>query len=210
MKGNGSLAQEAVAAQANFAKELRKSHGLAAKQYRQEATDFAKNRNSTGTGAPQQKSKVAKKKQTHVQKEKTAKEEEPKQGERTLRTPGDIYGCGHSGLLELLPLERKYLQAYVKEGGWLYATPCYDCAKKEGGSDNRVLNVSDLLKVKGRGGLGFYCNCGPVSHNMDHEEEPERKKQWACNMVLCMDCYNRRKEGTGDGNKRARRAKKKD
>ncbi len=118
-----------------------------------------------------------------------------------MRTPLDDHGCGHTGLLELLPLERKYLHTYVKEGGRIYATPCYDSAKKEGESENRVLNVSDLLKVKGRG-VGFYHNCGPVSHNMDHEAEPERKKQWACNVVLCMVCYNRRKEDAGDGNKR--------
>ncbi len=131
MKGNGSLAQEAVAARANIEKELKKSLVLAAKQHRQEATDFAKKRTSAGTGGLQQRSKVAKKKPTRARKETTAQQEQPKQGERTVRAPRDDDGCGHTGLLGLLPLERKHLQTCVKEGGWLYATPCYDCAKRK-------------------------------------------------------------------------------
>ncbi len=89
----------------------------------------------------------------------------------------------------------------------LYKTPCLDCAKDEGGGDKRLLDVSDLLKVKGRGELGVYCNCGPVGHNMIQEEEPLRKQQWACKMVLCMCCLSKRKTGMGGTNSRAARSR---
>jgi hypothetical protein len=48
---------------------------------------------------------------------KTTKKDGPPQGTRKVPEASDKHGCGHSGLLELLPLERKYLQTYVKVGG---------------------------------------------------------------------------------------------
>jgi hypothetical protein len=128
------------------------------------------------------------------------------QGQRKIPVPGDTHGCRHSGLLEMIMLDRSYLKSYVKEGGWLYQAPCKDCAKNKEGGTKRVLDVSSLLQVKGKGGLGAYCNCGPVAHKMVQADEPVRKQQWACDMILCMECYSKRKLGMGDTTtKRARR-----
>jgi hypothetical protein len=76
----------------------------------------------------------------------------PPQGTRKVPEAGVECGCSHSGLLALPPLERKHLQTNVKVGGWLHETPCFDCEKNEGGGNNRVLDVADLLNVKGGGG----------------------------------------------------------
>ena len=209
LNGRGNLAEGASAGRADVAKDIKKTHELAIKEFRRGAMDYARKRKSEKNGPATPPNNKTKKIKT-AQKAKAPKKNAPKQGGRKVPVPGDMHGCGHSGLLELLPLERKYLQTYVKEGGWLYKTPCYDCAKSEGGGKKPVLDVSDLLNGKGMGELGVYCNCGPVGHNMDEDEEPIRKQQWACNMVLCMDCFNRRKTGMGGTNgegKRTRRQK---
>jgi len=134
------------------------------------------------------------------------------QGERKVPVPSDKHGCEHSGLLELLPIDRRYLQTYVRVGGWLYRTPCKDCgAKEEDGSHKRVMDVSTLLDLKGKREIGYYCNCGPVGHKMDGEEEPVWKQQWTCTMILCMECYDSRKISMGDeGGKRTRHRKRMD
>jgi hypothetical protein len=223
--------------------EMTKRLQLGAKKHRKDAAACATKRKAEKEGTPRPSSNNARKKKAQTQTGKTQEKDEPSQAAREVKTPrkdgppqevqatkkpkkvgppqgtrkvpeaGDKHGCSHSGLLALLPLERKYLQTGVKVGGWLHETPCFDCEKNEGGGDNRVLDVADLLNVKGRGGLGVCCNCGPVGHNMMHEEEPGRKEQWACNMVFCMDCFNSRNTRMGDasdGGKRTRRKKGKD
>ena len=212
-KGKGTLAQDAMAAQADILIKVKKSQEDAAKQFRKNVKDFATdNKRKPGTAkAPKQPSK--KKKKEKIVKEKPARIEATHQGERRVPKPTDDHGCNHSGLLELLPLERKYLQTYVKEGGWLDKVPCFDCNKKEGEINNdRVLNVAELLQLKGKQVLGVYCNCGPIGHKMVAEEEPLRKTQWSCDMVLCFDCFDRRKKEIGDADrpKRTRRTKQND
>ncbi len=163
--------------------------------------------NKQGTAAPP--SNKSKKKSNSIQKPKRQKIEEAAQGERKVPVPSDEHGCDdHNGLLSLLPLDRKYLMAYVKEGGWLDQRPWYDCASDEDGGDKRVLNVSSLLNMKGGKQLGVYCNCGPVAHKTVQEEEPVRKQLWACKMVLCMDCLNARTKRMPDsGGRRSSRGK---
>jgi hypothetical protein len=95
--------------------------------------------------------------------------------------------------MDLLALPKGYLKTYVKVGGWLYKKPCKDCAKKESGSPQQVLDVSGILELKGTTEVGYYCNCGPAGHMMNMEEQPSYKKRWTCtNMVLCMPCYDGR------------------
>jgi hypothetical protein len=213
LKGTGNLTQQAVAAQVQTAKDIEKRQKLVVKNLHKGATDTSKRKPDKPTAqTPGNKSK--KQKETVLKeklKERPAKKKrlnKAAQGERKVPVATDKHGCEHSGLLELLALERKYLQTFVKMGGWLYQTPCHDCAKNEDGGDERVLEVSSLLTLKGKQELGVYCNCGPVGHKMVQEDEPVRKQQWACNMVLCMDCFNRRKTEMGDtGGKRTRREK---
>ena len=207
LKGSTSLAEGASAARAEATKNEKKNHELAVKLLRQGAWELAmKKKCKVSKANPPPKSKP--KKPKGAPGPKVTKEAQPKKGERKVPAPSDVHGCCHSGLLELLPLERKHLQTYVKEGGWLCGTPCHDCASAESGGDKRVLKMSDLLEEKGRGELGVCCNCGPVAHNMIEEEEPVRKQQWACNMVLCMDCFNRRKTGMGADSGGGRRTRK--
>jgi hypothetical protein len=71
-----------------------------------------------------------------------------------------------------------------------------------------VLDVSSLLKLKGRTEVGYYCNCGPMGHIMNEEEQPSNKKWWTCNMVLCMPCYDGRKLTMGGGGTLKRKRKK--
>jgi hypothetical protein len=213
--GSGNLGHDASRARADMAKDTKKSQELAAKDYREKAMDYAradmakqtKKSHCRGRAVdharkrkPEKKGAVTPSRKTNV-KQKNPAPKAKTQGERKVPVASDAHGCRHSGLLELLPIDRKYLQAFVKEGGWLYKTPCLDCAKDEGG-DKRVLDVSDLLKVKGRGELGVCCNCGPVGHNMIQEEEPLWKQQWTCKMVLCMDCLSKRKKGMAGINSR--------
>jgi hypothetical protein len=131
--------------------------------------------------------------------------DKPPQGERTVRVASDTHGCGHSGLLDLIRMEKTYLQAFVREGGWLHQIPCKDCAKEEGSRNERVLDMASLLNLKGKKELGYYCNCGPTGHKMDEEDEPVHKQQWTCDMVLCMHCYHKRKLGMVEGGTRGKR-----
>jgi hypothetical protein len=183
LEGSGNLAQNALKAMPDDAKEMKKRLELGAKKHRKDAAACATKRKAEREGTPQPLSNNARKKKAQTQTGgKTQEKDEPSQAVREVKTPrkdcppqeaqatkkpkkvgppqgtrkvpeaGDEYGCIHSGLLALLPLERKYLQICVKVGGWLHETPCFDCEKNEGGGDNRVLDVADLLNVKGRGG----------------------------------------------------------
>jgi hypothetical protein len=206
--GSGNIAAVSMTARAKVAKEIKKNLEIAMKKSRKEAPANAKKRKADQSGTAPAPSNNTKKKNEMTKKAKPPKKPEPKQGQRKVPVPSDTHGCDHYGLLALLPLERTYLRSFVKEGGWLYKKPCYDCAKNEAGGDERVLDVSDLLKRKGD--LGVYCNCGARGHGMSQDDEPVQKQQWACNMVLCMECVNRRHAGmggTGDRSKRTRRAK---
>jgi hypothetical protein len=86
---------------------------------------------------------------------KKTKVAEPAQGKRKAPEPGDKHGCNHHSLLELLPLPKAYLEAYVKVGGWLYKKPCKDCAEREGDGTEQVLDMSTLLGLKGRKDVGI-------------------------------------------------------
>jgi hypothetical protein len=207
LKSSGNLTQHAVAARVQLKKDSEKRQVSVVKELQLDAMGPKERKpNKQGTTAPP--SNKLKKKSNSVQKPKRQKTEKAPQGERKVPVPSDEHGCDHNGLLSLLPLDRKYLMAYVKEGGWLYQTPCYDCASDEDGGDKRVLNVSSLLNMKGGKQLGVYCNCGPVAHKMVQEEEPVRKQLWACKMVLCMDCLNARTKRMPDsGGRRSSRGK---
>jgi hypothetical protein len=132
---------------------------------------------------------------------------EEKKGKRKVPEAGDVHGCKHSGLLGLIAMPKNYLRMYVKEGGWLYKSPCKDCATKENGTgeENLVLDVASLLSLKGTQEVGYYCNCGPTGYGM--EDGHEYKAAWSCDMVLCMSCYNERtkKMSRDGGAKRSRR-----
>jgi hypothetical protein len=140
-------------------------------------------------------------------KKKTIASEVLPQGERKVPEAKDKHGCIHHGLMDLLALPKGYLKTYVKVGGWLHNKPCKDCATKVGGSPPQVLDVSSLLKLKGVTEVGYYCNCGPVGHMMNMEEQPTHKKQWTCDMFLCIPCYDGRMSTMGEGGvtKRIRR-----
>ena len=131
------------------------------------------------------------------------------QGKRKVPEASDGHGCKHHGLLELLALPKGYLKVYVREGEWLHKKPCKDCAQKESGCPDLVLDISSLLKVKGKGDVGYYCNCGPTGHKMKLDEDPVYKQQYDCDMVLCLPCYDDRKLKMGDRGttKRLRRRK---
>jgi hypothetical protein len=196
-----------VAARVQLKKESEKRQVNVVKELQLDAMGPKKRKpDKQGTAAPP--NNKPKKKRNSIQKPKRQKKEEAPQGERKVPVPSDEHGCDHNGLLSLLPLDRKHLMAHVKEGGWLNQTPCYDCARNEDGGDKRVLNVSSLLNLKGGRQLGVYCDCGPVAHKMVQEEEAVRKQQWACNMVLCMDCFDARTKRMPDsGGRRSRRGK---
>ena len=150
-----------------------------------------------------------------ITKEKAPRKKKPpakivSQGKRKVPEASDGHGCKHHGLLELLALPKGYLKVYVREGEWLHNKPCKDCAQKESGCPDLVLDISSLLKVKGKGDvIGYYCNCGPTGHKMKGDEDPVYKQQYDCDMVLCLPCYDERKLRMGDGGtaKRLRRRK---
>jgi hypothetical protein len=124
------------------------------------------------------------------------------QGLRKVPEASDKHGCVHHGLLDLIALPKRYLEAYVKVDGWLYQKPCKDCVNKGGDATDRVLDLSTLLLSKGKTDVGFYCNCGPVGHKMD-DDDCGWKEKWTCDMVLCVPCYEQRNNKMGcDGNKR--------
>ena len=54
----------------------------------------------------------------------------------------------------------------------------------------------ELANAKeGKNSVGYHCNCGPTGHEM--KEDHQYKALYICDMVLCMKCYNRQKEGMG-------------
>jgi hypothetical protein len=133
------------------------------------------------------------------------------QGLRKVPKASDEHGCQHSGVRDLIVLHKNYLAMYVKVNGWLHQKPCKGCAEKknEVGDRDRVMDVSTLLSLKGNNsGVGFVCNCGPIGHGM--KEDNAAKKDYTCDMVLCMSCYASRldKADSSAGNKRTRRKRK--
>jgi len=133
------------------------------------------------------------------------------QGLRQVPKALDEHGCRHSGVRDLVVLQKNYLMKYVKVGGWLHQKPCKGCADdtNEVGDRDRVMDMSTLLSLKGNNnGVGYICNCGPVGHGM--EDGNTTKEEFMCDMVLCMGCYTSRmiKADSSDGNKRTRRKRK--
>ncbi len=90
----------------------------------------------------------------------------------------------------------------MKEGGWLWNVQCKDCARTGGNGDNdgTTLDLSRLIPKNGKKDVGYYCNCGPTGHEM--LEEHPYKKIYICDLVLCMGCYDKRKEGMGQTSRR--------
>jgi hypothetical protein len=129
------------------------------------------------------------------------------QGRRKVPTPGDASGCKHRGLRELDVCDKAWTTACVKVGAWLHKKPCIDCAAKSEngeGTGERVLDASVLLLLK-QPSLACICNCGPVGHEM--EEDEEGRDECQCDMMLCLPCCSDRDSRMTevDGNKRRRR-----
>ena len=205
-KSPALITQQSVSDMQQKAKDLEKTRKDTVKNMYKGGGKPNKRKPETATPPSPRSKKKSSTMQTKAKASKVKRVENDPQGQRKIPVPGDTHGCRHSGLLEMIMIERSYLKSYVKEGGWLYQTPCKDCANNKDGGDKRVLDVSNLLQVKGKGELGAYCNCGPVAHKMVQAEEPVRKQQWACDMILCMECYSKRKLGMGDtATKRSRR-----
>ena len=124
------------------------------------------------------------------------------QGARVIPEATDGHGCDHKGLLDLKILPSDYLRNYMKVGGWLWNVPCRDCAKGRQGSHNKgdELDLSSRMPKKGKRDVGYYCNCGPVGHEME-DDHPD-KAMYTCDLVLCMGCYERRKESMGRTSRR--------
>ena len=120
------------------------------------------------------------------------------QGGRSVPKATDTHGCKHKGLMELKVLPSNYLMGYMKEGGWLHKKPCKDCVRVgECGEDE---DLTQILPKKGIKDVGYYCNCGPTGHEM--KEEHPLKTEYTCDLVLCMKCYDKRKEGMGRPSRR--------
>ena len=212
------LTQEAARLRTEEKKQLEVSHKDVMKKGkhlspRMKAKPSAKtNKKKTNKGPAETRTKelkeIDKKKPTgKVSEEKGQKKSNVKEqggGKRKIPEAGDKHGCDHHGLLELIPLPKAYLEAYVRVGGWLHENPCKDCAQKEGDGKERVLDVSTLLELKGKKDVGYYCNSGPAGHRMGKDEE--WRHHWTCDMVLCLDCYARRMTSMGSC-KRTRRRK---
>ena len=114
-------------------------------------------------------------------KDKTNKPTPVPQGRRKIPTACDNLGCPHTGLRDMKSLDRAWCAAYLKVGGWLENRACKDCN----------LEVLNLMKVKGAP-VGYICNCGPTGHKMS--DENEEKKDYLCDMVLCVPCHTKRSE----------------
>ena len=112
--------------------KVKKGQEDATKQWRKNVKAFTTDnkRKAWTTNDPKQPSKRNKK--VAAPKAKAAAIEATPKGERKVPKVGDSHGCIHSGLLELLPLERKYLQTYMNERGWLDEATCFNCNKNEG------------------------------------------------------------------------------
>ncbi len=121
---------------------------------------------------------------------------------RTIPEATDKHGCKHKGLLDLKVLPSDYLSNYMKEGGWLWNVQCKDCAKRDDSEENdgTEMGLSGLMPKKGKKDVGYYCNCGPTGHDM--EDEHPYKEIYTCDLVLCMGCYDKRKERMGRTSRR--------
>jgi hypothetical protein len=120
------------------------------------------------------------------------------QGKRVVPVATDAHGCSHKGLLELQILPSNYLRNYKRGGGWLWNVPCRDCANKGGEGGHKMgdkFDLSRLMPKKGKRDVGYYCNCGPIRHDM--EKKHPNKAMYTCDLVLCMGCYNIWKESMG-------------
>jgi hypothetical protein len=71
-----------------------------------------------------------------------------------------------------------------------------DCATggDSGEAERDLLDLSTDTK-EGKRDVGYYCNCGPIGHEMENEH-PD-KAMFTCDLVLCMGCYESRKESMG-------------
>ena len=109
-------------------------------------------------------------------------------GIRKIPEAEDGHGCLHCGIMNLKTLSKDDLKFYTKKGAWLENKPCVDCESKERESDNRVMNVIDLLLEKGSDPdqMARYCNYGAGAHGHDNPSDAH----FACNLVLCIPCYN--------------------
>ena len=90
------------------------------------------------------------------------------QGGREIPKPGDKFGCGHYGIMDLSAWTRNDLKYYVKKGFWLYQKPCLDCLHKPSTDQDRVLDVGDLLECDTARltPVVMVCNCGPTAHKL--------------------------------------------
>ena len=209
MNEERNLSEQAGGARLALLKEIETSHKLGVRNTHQRTADTRKRKGET-------KAPSVEAKKTRTQKmpgvvtptPKKRKEHEAPQGLRKVPVKGDDYGCDHSGLWEMVRLEKEYLKAFVKQGGWLHETPCLDCAKNEEGKTDPVLDMSSLLELKGRREFGYYCNCGPVGHKMTSEDDSSQKLQWTCNMVLCMPCFSKRQALMDEATQGTRRGRK--
>jgi hypothetical protein len=75
-----------------------------------------------------------------------------------------------------------------------------------------MLDLADLLTSK-KGNvdeMAQYCNYGVASYGM--KEKADRKERFACDMVLCIPCYNEHLDESdhrgSDGEQRSRRSRK--
>ena len=115
--------------------------------------------------------------------------ETTRQGQRKVPMAGDPHGCAHTGLRDLMELDRAHLTCFAKKDAWLYNKPCHDSDRMETdapGFSIRVVNMPTLLE-KGNRAFGYYCNCGSTAHKMT-EDDPN-KPIYACDLVLCPGCH---------------------
>jgi hypothetical protein len=213
--GSNEITQEAADARAKETKKVDHSQKMLMKRKQKVARTDAPSKTKPSKTKKNDKKKNAvvttalPDKATGTTQRKKQKLAEP-QGVRKIPEPGDKHGCKHHGLLELIALPKTYLKAYMADGGWLHNKPCKDCAENKSNQEERVLDVSTLMKLKGKNDVGYYCNSGPTGHKMDTDDE--KKKHFTCDTILCMACYDRRKatmESDG-GATRTRRKKRRD
>jgi hypothetical protein len=97
------------------------------------------------------------------------------QQDQSIPDPCGVFGCNYVVVLELKELPKAYLKVYVREGGWLFDMPCYDCKIKmdEEKGSVRVLDLAKLLLCKkdGMHKMACHCNHGVASHGMREGDE---------------------------------------
>jgi hypothetical protein len=196
-KWKTKLTQEAATLDKTTKKQLNDS----GKKLMKKMNDIVQKEHSIEESQDSTEPKTSKKRKVTLT--ETTPMEEP-QGLRHVPKASDDYGCTHKGLWELTPLPKDYLATYTKTGAWLHQRPCKDCVNKPEDDTGKVMDVTDLLKTKGRPDVAYYCNTGATGHNMP-DNDVQWKQQWLCDMVLCNDCYDKRMTNMGSGNKRTRR-----